>query len=116
MPTPAPTPDSPPATPAPPIVSSVPAAAPARLVLVRKPRLIRGHRVRLTVRCTGGTCAGQATLTAKRRTIAKTRFSLAAGATRTVTLRLKTRGRSVVAVTVSQQGRTIGSKKLTIRH
>jgi hypothetical protein len=80
---------------------------------VRKPRIIRGNRARFTVRCAGGTCAGEATVTAKHRTVAKTRFTLAAGATRTVTLRLKRR--SAVVVTISQQRRTVSRTRLTVR-
>ena len=94
---------------------------------MRRPVVVRGNRVRFTVRCTGGTCSGQVTGTARRRTVTTARFTLAAGATRTVTLRLNSRGRALVtrtrrlpvAVTISQRAdrrlQTISRTRVTVR-
>jgi hypothetical protein len=115
------------APPAPPTSASAPGATAARLTVVRRPVVVRGNRVRFTVRCTGGACTGQVTGTTRRRTVTTARFTLAAGATRTVTLRLNRRGRALVtrtrrlpvAVTIAQRtGRrlqTISRTRVTLR-
>ena len=128
--TPTPAPDTPAAgggttPPAPPSAGT--AAAAPRLTLVRKPVTVRGNRVRFTVRCTGATCSGQVTGTARRRTVTTARFTLAAGTTRTVTLRLNARGRALVTrtrrlpvtVTIAQRAdrrlQTISRTRVTVR-
>jgi hypothetical protein len=85
-----------PTLPAAPPSTTAPTAAPPRLVIVRRPVVIRGHRVRLTVRCTGGACRGAVTGTVARKTVTTKRFTLASGATRTVTLRLNRNGRALL--------------------
>ena len=115
------------APPAPPAPASAAGATAPRLTIVRRPVVVRGNRVRFTVRCTGGTCSGQVTGTARRRTVTTARFTLAAGATRTVTLRLNSRGRALVArtrrlpvaVTIAQRAdrrlQTISRTRVTVR-
>ena len=115
------------APPAPPAPASAAGATAPRLTIVRRPVVVRGNRVRFTVRCTGGTCSGQVTGTARRRTVTTARFTLAAGATRTVTLRLNSRGRALaartrrlpVAVTIAQRAdgrlQTLSRTRVTVR-
>jgi hypothetical protein len=124
----APAPSGNTAPPAPPISPSAGAATAPRLTIVRKPVVVHGNRVRFTVRCSGGTCSGEVAGTARRRTIARARFTLAAGTTRTLTLRLNAKGRALVArtrrlpvaVTISQRpadarAQPISTTRVTIR-
>src|SRR5262249_46383202 len=88
---------------------AAPAVPTARLELVRGPAVIRGHRVRFTVRCLGGACRGEATGAG----VTTARFTLASGTTRRVTLRLNRRGRAQLkragrvrlTLTISQIGK-----------
>jgi hypothetical protein len=115
----------------PPLVSPPPVSPPpvtaattARLELVREPAVIRGDRVRFTIRCVGGECRGEATGAA----VTTARFTLASGTTRKVTVRLNGKGRAQlkrtgrlrVRLTISQRasGRqlhTISQRTITIR-
>ena len=61
------------------------AATAPRMELVGEPRTLSGDRVLFTVRCTGAsTCAGEATGMAQGKAVAAARFTLAAGAKRTI--------------------------------
>ena len=101
-----------PATP----TTKTPAATAARLTLLRAPKPISHNRVRFTVRCSGATCNGQATARIAGKTAASARFTLAAGKTRTITLRLKGRPRRVtVTITQHRPNRTITNKRLAVR-
>jgi hypothetical protein len=118
-----------PTLPAAPLPSTAaPTAAVPRLEIVRKPAVIRGNRVRFTVRCTAGACRGAVTGAAARKTVTTARFTLASGATRTVTLRLNRNGRALlnragrirVALIISQghangAPRTISTTRITLQ-
>ena len=73
------------------------AATAPRMELVGEPRTLGGDRVLFTVGCTGATCAGEAAGMAQGKAVAAARFTLAAGAKRTITMRLNRTGRSMMA-------------------
>ncbi len=92
--------------------------------IVRAPALIHRNQVRFTIRCTSGACAGRATETVHTSTVAGAPFKLAAGATRTITLRLNATGRAQLArsgklsvqVTLAQDPtRVLTRARLTLR-
>ncbi|WP_028062941.1 hypothetical protein [Solirubrobacter soli] len=125
-PQPQPTPTPAPATPAPATPTTTPTQTPAvatRVQLVRAPRA-RGRAITFTLRCVSGTCRPAATLSAGRRTVGRARaFSLAPGATRTVTVRLDARGRRLLArrhrlsvtVRITTGNALVATRRVTVR-
>ena len=85
------------ASPTPTPLANAPVTTAPRLELVGQPRTLSGDRVLFTVRCTGATCAGEATGMAQGKAVAAARFTLAAGAQRTIRMRLNRTGRSMMA-------------------
>ena len=112
------------ASPTPTPLAKAPAATAPRMELVGEPRTLSGDRVLFTVRCTGATCAGEATGMAQGKAVAAARFTLAAGAKRTITMRLNRTGRSMMArkhrlrmkVTVrARAARPTGTMQITLK-